>query len=137
MESDHGLLAIHVASGEPSVVWRENTSIPEVPSPLLYKGRIFLIRNGGVATCLDASSGKVIYRARAGAAGVYYASPIAASGRIYFGSGDGVITVIAAASDQLKILARNEMGEDLIATPAIVGNAIYVRTIGNLWAFEN
>jgi outer membrane protein assembly factor BamB len=137
MATDHGLLAIRAHGEKPTLIWRENTSIPEVPSPLLYKGRLFLVRNGGVATCLDAPTGKVIYRARLGAPGAYFASPIAADGRIYLASSEGVVTVIAADGDQLKILARNEVGEDMVATPAIAGKAIYVRTLRNLYAFEN
>jgi outer membrane protein assembly factor BamB len=135
MATDHGLLAIRADGEKPALLWRENTSIPEVPSPLLYKGRLFLVRNGGVATCLDAATGKVIYRARLGAPGAYFASPIAADGRVYMASSEGVITVIAADGNQLKVLARNEVGEDLISTPAIAGNTIYVRTLRNLYAF--
>ena len=133
MATDHGLLAIRAGQ----VIWRENNSIPEVPSPLLYKGRLFLVRNGGVATCLDAATGKIIYRARIGATGAYFSSPIAAAGRVYFASSEGVVTVIAADSDELKVLARNEIGEEMIATPAGVGNMIYVRSAGNLFAFGN
>ena len=137
MATDHGLLAIRVDGGKPSVIWRENTSIPEVPSPLLYQNRLFLVRNGGVATCLDAETGRVIYRARVGAPGAYFASPIAADGRVYLGSSEGVITVLASDGDQLKMLAKNEVGEELVATPAIAGKSIYVRTLRNLYAFEN
>jgi outer membrane protein assembly factor BamB len=133
MATDHGLLAIRAGQ----VIWRENNSIPEVPSPLLYKGRLFLVRNGGVATCLDAATGGIIYRARIGATGAYFSSPIAAAGRVYFASSEGVVTVIAADSDELKVLARNEIGEEMIATPAVVGNMIYVRSAGNLFAFGN
>jgi outer membrane protein assembly factor BamB len=136
MATDHGLLAIRADQGKPSLIWRENTSIPEVPSPLLYKGRLFLVRNGGVATCLDAATGQVIYRARIGAPGAYFASPIAADGRVYMASSEGVVTVIAADGGQLQVLARNEVGEDMVATPAIAGNAIYVRTLRNLYAFD-
>ncbi len=80
---------------------------------------------------------QVIYRARVGAPGAYYASPIAADGRIYLASSEGIVTVIAADGEQLKVLSRNEIGEDIVATPAIAGNAIYVRTLRNLYAFQN
>jgi len=133
MATDHGLLAIRGGK----VIWRENNSIPEVPSPLLYKGRLFLVRNGGVATCLDAATGKIVYRARIGAAGAYFSSPVGAAGRVYFASSEGMVTVIAADSDELKVLARNEIGEEMIATPAVVGGVIYVRSAGSLWAFGN
>jgi len=135
MMQDHGLLALRPEGEKVSLVWRENTAIPEVPSPLLYHGRLFLVRNGGVVTCLDATSGKVIYRSRVGTPGVYYASPIAAAGHVYFVSGDGVVTVISAAKDELEVLSRNKLDEDIVATPAIVGNTIYVRTLRNLYAF--
>jgi len=135
LAQDHGLLALRPDGAGAKVLWRENSAIPEVPSPLLYRGRLYLIRNGGVATCLDAASGKLIYRSRVGSAGVYYASPIAAAGRVYVASGDGVVTVIDAAKDDLKVLARNEIGEDIVATPAIAGNLIYIRTLRALYAF--
>jgi outer membrane protein assembly factor BamB len=142
MAQDHGLLALRPGgdSAKPDgnsvkIVWRESTSIPEVPSPVLYQGRLYLIRNGGVATCLDAATGKVIYRARVGAPGAYYASPVIAGGRVYLASSEGVVTVLATGTDQLKVLSRNALGEDIVATPAIAGKAIYVRTLKNLYAF--
>ncbi len=135
MASDHGLLAIRVDGGKPVVVWRENNSIPEVPSPLLYRGRLFLIRNGGVLTCLDAATGKIIYRARVGATGAYFASPVAAEGRVYLASSEGVVTVISAEADELKMLANNELGEDVVATPAIEGSGIYVRSVRGVVGF--
>jgi outer membrane protein assembly factor BamB len=133
MASDHGLLAIQAGK----VIWRENNSIPEVPSPLLYEGRLFLVRNGGVVTCLDAATGRIIYRARIGATGAYFSSPVAAAGKVYFASSEGVVTAIAADSDELKVLARNEIGEEMIATPALAGDTIYVRSARNLFAFRN
>ncbi|HWZ30464.1 MAG TPA: PQQ-binding-like beta-propeller repeat protein [Bryobacteraceae bacterium] len=137
MAQDHGLLAIRPEGSTASVIWRENTSIPEVPSPLLYHGRLYLVRNGGVATCLDAVTGKVIYRSRVGAPGAYYASPVAAAGRVYLASSEGVVTVIAAGKDNLDVIARNELGEDIVATPAIAGGTIFVRTLRTLYAFGN
>jgi len=137
MATDHGLLAIRAEGGKPVLLWRENVSIPEVPSPLLYKGRLFLVRNGGVVTCLDASTGKVIYRARVGAPGAYYASPVEAGGWVYLASSEGILTVISAEGNELKVLARNEVGEEMVATPAIARRAIFVRTVKGLLAFEN
>jgi outer membrane protein assembly factor BamB len=137
MAQDHGLLAIRPQGETAAVVWRENSSIPEVPSPLLYQGRLFLVRNGGIVTCLEAASGKVLYRARAGAPGAYYASPVSAHGRVYLASSEGVVTVISAATDHLDVLARNDLGDDIVATPAIARRAIYVRTLHSLYAFED
>ena len=135
MAQDHGLLALRPKGGGATVLWRENTAIPEVPSPLLYKGRLFLIRNGGIATCLDGATGKVIYRGRVGSPGAYFASPVAAAGRVYLASSEGVVTVLSAGGSQMDVLARNELGQDIVATPAIVKNTIYVRTLRTLYAF--
>jgi outer membrane protein assembly factor BamB len=135
MAEDHGLLALRPDGDRPQVIWRENTSIPEVPSPLYYRDRIFLIRNGGVITCFDASTGKVLYRTRIGAGGAYFASPVAVAGRIYLASSEGVVTAISADDKQLKVLAHSELGEDIVATPAIAGSVIYVRTLKTVYAF--
>jgi outer membrane protein assembly factor BamB len=133
---DHGLLAIRVTGEEAAVVWREKTAIPEVPSPLLYAGRLFLVRNGGIATCLDPVSGKVLYRGRVGSPGAYFASPVGAAGRVYLASSDGVVTVLDAGKDRLEVLARNDLGEGIVATPAIAGRVIYVRALQTLFAFS-
>jgi len=135
MVKDHGLLALRPDGVTAKIVWREDTSIPEVPSPLLYKNHLFLMRNGGVLTCLDAATGKLIYRARTGATGPYFASPVEAGGRLYLVSGDGVVTVIAADKSSMQVLAKNELGEDTFSSPAIVGNTIYIRTARSLFAF--
>src|SRR5262249_61458619 len=105
---NHGLLAIRPEGESASIVWRENVSIPEVPSPLLYNGRIYLVRNGGVVTCLDAASGKLIFRARVGVPGAYFASPVAAAGRVYVASSEGVVSVFAAGEGQLGVFPRKE-----------------------------
>ena len=137
MAKPHGVIAIR-PDGEgdvsKSIVWKESTAIPEVPTPLVHDGRVYLTRNGGIVTCLDAKSGKVIYRERNGAGGPYYSSPILAGGRIYVASGDGSV-VVFTPGDKFEVLARNDLGEDIFATPAVVGGTIYVRTSGHLWAF--
>ena len=60
---------------------------------------------------------------------------MAAAGRVYLASSEGVVSVISAGKNRLEVLARNELGEDIVATPAIVRNTIYVRTLRNLYAF--
>jgi outer membrane protein assembly factor BamB len=138
MKVEHGLLAIKPGGqGDVTgthVVWRENRAIPEVPSPLVYEDRVYYVRNGGILTCLDARNGRVIYRERLGAPGPYFSSPIAAGGRLYIGSGDGLLTVFAPG-DELKVLARNNFGEGIFATPAVSSDGVlYVRTPSALYA---
>jgi outer membrane protein assembly factor BamB len=135
---EHGLTAIKPGGKgdvtDTNVLWKEKRSVPEVPSPLYYDGRVYMIKNGGIVSCMDADSGKLLYRERLGATGPYFSSPIAAHGRIYIASGKGVITVFAAG-DTLQVLARNKLGEKVFATPAVVDNKLYVRTAKHMYAF--
>ncbi len=136
----HGLLAIRPGGrGDvtaTNILWKEPSGVPEVPVPLIYRDRLYMVAGGGIVTCLDAATGARIYRGRLGAGGAYFASPVAADGRIYFASSEGIITVIAGG-DKLDVLARNDVAEPLFATPAIVGGVIYVRTPSLLYAFGN
>ncbi len=115
-------------------VWSEPKGVPEVPSPLLYRGRLYGVKNGGVFLCRDAASGRTIFEQRLGAPGGYYASPVAAAGRIYTASDRGVITVLQAG-DRLQVLAQADLKEAIMATPALVEDKLYVRSAGHLWAF--
>jgi outer membrane protein assembly factor BamB len=116
------------------VQWSEARGVPEVPSPLLYKDRLYLVRNGGLVVSREAATGRTVFQGRLGAPGGYYASPIAADGRVYAASDEGAV-VVFEASDSLQVLARNELAEPIMATPAIVEGKIYVRTLSNLYAF--
>jgi outer membrane protein assembly factor BamB len=135
---EHGLAAIR-PGGEGDVtstrvLWKEPRGVPEVPAPLYLNGRVYTVTYGGVVSCVDAASGKIIFRGRLGAAGAYFSSPVAAGGKIYFASGDGVASVIDGGT-KLEVLARNNLEEPLFATPAIVQNVIYIRTPALLYAF--
>ncbi|MCA1562293.1 MAG: PQQ-binding-like beta-propeller repeat protein [Acidobacteria bacterium] len=135
---EHGVVAIR-PDGEgdltSKVLWTEKLAVPEVPSPLLQDNRLYLVRNGGILSCLDAASGKVVYRTRVGAPGPYYASPVAANGKIYLASGEGTVSVLVPG-DEFKVAARNDLGEPIYATPAIAAGTLYVRTVDHLYAFR-
>jgi outer membrane protein assembly factor BamB len=117
------------------IVWKEKRALPEVPSPLYYHGRLYLVKDGGVMSCLEAKTGNVLYRKRLGAAGLYYASPVAAGNRIYAASRDGVVVVVQAG-DKGEVLAKNDLQESIVATPALVDGKLYVRTEGRIYAFH-
>ncbi|MBL9140114.1 MAG: PQQ-binding-like beta-propeller repeat protein [Verrucomicrobiales bacterium] len=114
--------------------WLEPKGVPEVPSPLLYRGRLYGVKNGGLFLCRDAANGRMLFEERLGAPGGYFASPVAADGRIYFASDRGVITV-AEAADRFRILAQADLGEPIMATPALVDDQLYVRSADHVWAF--
>jgi outer membrane protein assembly factor BamB len=116
------------------IAWEKQRGIPETPSLLYYLGKLYLLRDGGVLTCLEAGTGKELFRERIGAAGQYTASPIAADEKIIAASVPGVVTIIQV-DDKLNVLARNRFKEKIFATPAIAENKIYLRTTGHLYAF--
>jgi len=136
--SRNGLLAIKLGgSGDVTnthVLWRFEKSLPDVPSPLIYNNVVFLVRSGGIATTLDAETGKILKQARlAGAMEDYYASPIGVDGKVYIASEHGKVVVLRAAGDW-EILAINQFDSDIYATPAISEGEIYIRTQNALFA---
>jgi len=136
--TDAGLIALKPdkdgALLSTDIKWKENNKIPEVPSPIYVAGNVYMCKNGGILTCVKAETGRVLYQDRIGATGPYFASPVTANGYIYIPAGKGTITVIKAG-DTLNIAAQQDLGEKIFATPAIVGNTIYVRTTKHLFAF--
>jgi outer membrane protein assembly factor BamB len=117
------------------VAWKQKKGLPYVPSPLWYRGFVYIIKDGGMLSRFAAKSGEPTYeQERIGTLGSYYASPVAADGRLYVVSLDGVLTVLAAG-DKPEVLGRAEFKERIAATPALVDKTIYVRSAENLWAF--
>ncbi|MCW5553279.1 MAG: PQQ-binding-like beta-propeller repeat protein [Verrucomicrobiae bacterium] len=117
------------------VAWKQTRGLPYVPSPLFYRGNLYLVKDGGMVSCFNARTGEPVYQQeRIGALGNYYASPVAADGRIYVASVNGVLSVLDAGGTP-QVLGRAEFKERLVATPAIVDNQLYVRTADHLWAF--
>jgi outer membrane protein assembly factor BamB len=136
-KQENALMAVKpgVKEGEETkVVWKHEKGVPECPSPLLYNGRIYMVKNGGMISCLDSKTGELKYQDRLGAGGPYYASLITGDGKIFAASRRGVVTVFEAG-DKLNVLARNDLKERIMATPAILDGKLYIRTENNLYAF--
>ncbi|MBU6402658.1 MAG: PQQ-binding-like beta-propeller repeat protein [Verrucomicrobia bacterium] len=115
------------------VVWKVKRNVPCKPSILLVHDLIFLIDDGGIASCLEARTGTEVWRERVG--GNYSASPLSAAGRVYFFSEEGKTTVIEA-SRRFKVLAQNQLDDGFMASPAVVGQALYLRTKRCLYRIE-
>jgi len=110
--------------------------LPNCPSPLVYQGVLYLVKDGGIVSSINPKTGNVLKQARlTGALDTYYSSPVAAAGKIYLFSQNGMATVLKAGGEW-EILASNDMDEQVFATPAIVDNKIYVRTRGALYCFQ-
>ena len=122
---------------ETHVAWETTKGLAEMASPLYYRGRIYIIRDGGLLTVFEPKSGKrLIDRERVGTGGQYVASPIAANGLVYLVNESGTVAVLRAG-DKLDVVAVNKLGENVRSTPAIAGRKLFVRTREHLWAFSD
>ncbi|MBC8164803.1 MAG: PQQ-binding-like beta-propeller repeat protein [Bryobacteraceae bacterium] len=118
-----------------ATLWRHTKGVPYVTAPLLYKDTLYLVRNGGIVSVFDPKSGKLLRESRLkDAIGDYYASPVAAGNHIYFVSKEGKVSVVSATTEW-EIVSSGNLDEQAIATPAIAGNRIFIRTENTLWCF--
>src|SRR6185312_10871043 len=119
-----------------NVVWRVQKSYPNIPAPLIYKGVMYLMKEGGIVSSLNPASGEVLKQGRTPAAlEEYYASPVAADDKIFMVGASGKVTVLKAGA-QWEILATNDLGEECWATPAIAGSNLYIRTRNAMYSFS-
>ncbi len=112
------------------VAWRLRRGGPNKPSPLCLDGLLYVLHDGGTLNCLDARTGETVWRERIG--GRFSASPVAASGRVYLFDQDGMATVIAAGRS-FRELAENPLAAGCMASPAVVGESLIVRTKTHLY----
>jgi outer membrane protein assembly factor BamB len=115
---------------ETHVAWRQSQQIPAMSSPVVSQGRVYVISDAGVASCLDAETGKEIWRERV--PGKYSASPLAGTGRIYFLSQEGRTTVVADAP-KFEVLAESDLDGMLMASPAVANGDLVLRTDTHLY----
>ena len=126
---------ISLAAGTSSseiIPWSNSTEGTYIPTPIAYGDHLYTVNNNGVVTAYDARTGQRAFRGRVGAGGTFSASPVAADGRLFFASEDGEVYVVNAGPD-LKQIAKNEMKEVIMATPALVDGLIIVRTLGHVY----
>ena len=117
---------------ESHVAWSYERNVPYVPSPLYHAGHIYMVKDGGIATCLDAKTGERKKQIRLSSRDNYYSSPVYGDGKIYAVSQRGRLSVLSAQQD-LEEVATADFGEDAYATPAIVDGRIYLRTAERLY----
>jgi len=105
-----------------------------MPTPLFYRGLVYVLANNGVFDAYDSETGKEIYRQRLPLVGSgYSASPVAADGKIYLSNEDGEMLVVEAGAS-FKHIATNSIGEMLMATPALSDGVMFVRGVSTLFA---
>ncbi|HEV7405071.1 MAG TPA: PQQ-binding-like beta-propeller repeat protein [Chthoniobacteraceae bacterium] len=115
---------------ESSVVWKASKGAPKTPSMVVVGDELYYVSDNGIASCANALTGEVYWAERLG--GDFSASPVATEGRIYFQNETGVGYVVKAGKT-FELLAKNEIGERSLASPAFADGTIYLRSEGHLW----
>ena len=118
-----------------SIVWQLPDNTPDVPSPLVHGGLVYLCRENGNLLLLDAATGEEVYHERT-VRDRHRASPVLADGKIYLTSRGGIVTVIRAGRE-FEILAQNDMGEEMTSSPVIADGTLYLRTFSSLFAIRD
>jgi len=120
-------------------LWRRENNTPDVPSPLVHDGLVYLCRENGVLICMDAKTGEEIYQERVHQgrrrSPRYRASPVYADGKIYLTARHGVVTVVKAGR-KFEILAFNDIEETISASPVISNGRLYLRSYDALYAIQ-
>jgi outer membrane protein assembly factor BamB len=123
-----------IKPGSPSERWRKLKGSPDVPSPLIHDGLVYLCRENGVLHCWDARTGKPLYE-KALHRALYRASPVYADGKVYLTARDGTFSVVKAGP-KFELLATNRLPEEFSASPAVANGRIYLRGFRNLYAIQ-
>jgi len=115
------------------VAWEYSKNVPTMASGVLVDDLVFMVDDGGIATCLELETGARLWRERIG--GQYSASPLYAKGRLYFFDREGT-SVVLKAGRKFEVLASNELDSGFMASPAVVGDAMLLRTKTHLYRVE-
>lgn len=122
-----------LTADDSTIEWQLKRSVPNKPVPVVRGDLIFMVDDGGVASCVDRHTGDVLWHERVG--GNYSASPLVIGDRVYFMNDEGK-TVVVEAGRQFKVLAENHLDGGFMASPAVDGNALILRTKTDLYRIE-
>ncbi len=118
------------------IAWEWRKDLPYVATPLISDNRIYLVKSMGIVTCLNIETGEPVFHSqRTGVKGEYFSSPIKAGNKIVLASNQGSIFIMKD-SPTYQVLAHNQIDEEIIASPAVIDDTLYVRSLHNLWAFK-
>ena len=118
-----------------AIVWSTNRGGPYIPTPVVYGDQLYILQNNGVLSAYKAATGDRVYQQRLGEGGAFSASLVAADGKIYCSSEDGDVYVVKAGP-AFELLAKNAMGETLMATPAVSDGLLIFRGSKNVYAIK-
>jgi outer membrane protein assembly factor BamB len=137
--AENGLLALRFGSQGPlgpgGLLWKHQRSVPQLPTPVLYRGIVYMINDGGILTTIDGQTGAALKQGRLREAiDHYYASPVAGDGKVYLASRTGLVSVLRAGPEQ-EVLSVTDLDDEIAATPALADGRVYLRTRGALYCF--
>jgi outer membrane protein assembly factor BamB len=118
------------------VRWRYAKNLPYVPSPVYDNGRLYMVKSGGIVSCVDAADGKLLKQRRAPGSHEYYSSPVIGDGKLLIVDNAGIATILSA-TPELKVISTADFEETTFATPALVDGRIYLRTAKRLYCLGN
>ena len=115
-----------------AIAWSKQRGGVYLPSPIVYGDHLYTVGNNGILTVYDAKTGNRVYQQRVGQGGSFTASPVGAAGKLYISTEEGDVYVIKAGP-QYELLAKNSVGEPVLATPALAGDLLIVRGAKHLF----
>jgi outer membrane protein assembly factor BamB len=118
---------------ETHVLWKQKTAAPDQTTPVITNGLVFTVSSGGIASCLDLATGDVRWRERIGSD--FAATPLVAGGLVYFWDCSGATTLVKANST-FEVVSKNTLPEGFMASPAVTGNSLILRTKSALYRVE-
>ncbi len=116
-----------------NVLWMHPRLTPDVPTPLVHNGIVYLCSEGGMLSAVDAKSGELYYTKKRTTSDRHRASPVLAGDKLYLTARNGTVSVCQTGKE-FKILSQNTFGETMSASPVVVDGVIYLRTWDRLWA---
>jgi outer membrane protein assembly factor BamB len=137
MRTLNSLVAVDFDGAQSKERWRTTKLLTDAASPLLYRGLLYLVKNGGLLATVDTESGELLRQDRIpGLEGNIFASPVAADGKLFIINESGKFGVLQSGRNW-RVLAVNDLADNCYATPAIADGFIVVRSERDLWAFQN
>ena len=120
---------------ESAILWKHARGVPYVATPVLDQGILWMVKDGGIVTKLDAATGRLLQEERVAGIGNFFASPVTGDGKVYFASESGTVSVVAAERDW-RIISSHEFHEKIYATPVLARDRLYLRTERALYCFR-
>jgi outer membrane protein assembly factor BamB len=120
-------------SGAPDTLWNESRLSPDTPTPVAYRDHVYVLK-GPILSCAELKTGRPAWQLRLNSANSY-ASPLAGKGHLYLVDENGLLQTIRLGGKKGEVASQFDLGEKILGTPALAGNALYVRSDKHLWKF--